>query len=136
MNRNELRGIALFLAPLLLMFGFLVAVTTHSGCKSIGGVPVKVAISNVVNCSEATIAHELPAVLTDVTTALSTTDYVSALIDLTVKVGGDVVACAVRQVKGEAMARFAASGQAAQNQQVIAVHANSWIIDNGVNFAP
>lgn len=118
--------------PLVIGLAFIAA--GLSSCATTGPqTPAQVAISGVVDCSKTTIQHDIPNVITDVVTALATTNYIAGLTNIALSVGGDVVACAVKQVRGEAMARYAASGQKAENQGAIAAHAQSYL--SGITFA-
>jgi len=72
------------------------SVLVGAGCKSGGGVPGPVVA--VGECTSSAVAPQVQAIIADIFSALTGSDYVSQLTAIAAKVGVDIVDCAVAYV--------------------------------------
>jgi hypothetical protein len=116
-------------------FGLALAVGTASspGCATVK-TPVIEKARETVDCLKPQVSEGIVKVVDAVQTALSTADYLGTLEKLAREVGEAVLLCAVREVGGEAKARYAASNRTAVNQGAIADRATAYLEAKQVTF--
>jgi hypothetical protein len=103
------------------------------GCATVK-TPVIEKARETVDCLKPQVPEGIIKVIDAVQTALSTADYLGTLERLAKDVGQEVLLCAVREVGGEAKARYSASNGTAVNQGAIADRATAYLEAKRVTF--
>jgi len=93
--------------------------------------PTNPVVAGVINCAEEGVHNAAIHVIDDVSSALATGDYVSALTNLVKQFGEAAIDCAVREVTGTATAH----AQMDQLEATKAEHGKAWLASRPVTFS-